>query len=211
MQAEIRVAADGTLAGHAAIAMSAYSEAGFRSAVATAISPDDLGEQLLRATPEGGFGRYTTSSPRDLTKPFAITADWASRHGTGACCGKASLPVPLGLDIARPASLRQYLTRDGERRHPELAAAKDLNWVMTIHLPTGEKLVDLPTDLMLDNDAGFYHAHYTATEDGLQVQRRLVVRESVHPPQQVPAVEALIYAALDDVRAMARIGAAEGN
>ena len=211
MHTDIHVTPDGTLEGHATIVMSAFSESGFRSAVATAISPEDLGEQVLRATPEGGFGRYTTSPPRDLTQPFTITADWRSRHGTAPCCGKASLPIPLGLDIARPASLRQYLTRDGERRHPELAAAKDLNWLQAIHLPAGAKLVDLPTDLMLDNAAGFYHAHYSTTPDGFQVERRLVVRESVHPPEDVAALEALLYAALDDVRATARIGAAEGN
>ncbi len=211
MTADIHVGADGTIAGTAGMSMSAYSESGFRSAVATAISPDDLAEQLLRATPEGGFGRYTTSNPRDLTKPFNVTAEWRSRHGTAPCCGRASLPVPLGLDIARPALLRAYLTRDGERRHPEMVAAKDLNWSETIHLPVGEKLADLPPDLTLDNEAGFYHAHYTASADGLQVERRLVIKQSVHQSSEVPSLEALMYAALDDVRSTARVVPTEQN
>ncbi len=209
--ADIRVDAEGTIEGKAAISMSAYSEASFRSAVANAVSPEDLAEQLLRGMPEGGFGRYITSAPRDLTQPFAIEARWRSRHGTAACCASAALPVPLGLDIARPALLRTYLTRDGERRHPASVSAKDLNWSETIHLPAGQRPVAVPHDLTVENAVGFYRAHYAVIDGGVQVERRLVVNRTVIQPSEVTALETLIYTALDDVRATVSVAPAAQN
>jgi len=199
--ADIHVDADGTIAGKAQMSMSAYTEASFRSAVAHAVSPEELAEQLLRGTPEGGFGRYITSAPRDLSIPFAVEAHWRSRHGASPCCADAALPIPLGLDIARPALLRSYLTRDGERKHPMTVAAKDLNWRETIHLAPGTRPAALPHEVNVENAVGFYHAHYTSTGDVVQVERRFVLNRSVFQPQDVAAVEGLIYAALDDVRA----------
>ena len=209
--ADIRVDGDGTFAGRATISMSAYSEASFRSAVANAVSPEDLGEQLLRGTPEGGFGRYITSAPRDLSQPFAIEAHWTSRHGAAPCCATAALPVPLGLDIARPALLRTYLTRDGERKHPAAVAAKDLNWSETIHLPDGARPAALPHDLNVENAVGFYRAHYAAIAGGVQVERRLVINRSVVQTADVAALETLIYTALDDVRATVSVAPTAQN
>jgi len=199
--ADIRVDADGTIAAKAQMSMSAFNEASFRSAVAHAVSPEDLAEQFLRGMPEGGFGRYITSAPRDLSIPFAVEAHWRSRHGAAPCCAEASLPIPLGLDIARPALLRTYLTRDGERRHPMMVAAKDLNWTETIHLPKGARPTALPHDMNVENAVGFYRALYTSMGDDVHVERQLVLKRSVFQPQDVTALEGLIYAALDDVRA----------
>ena len=80
-------------------------------------------------------------------------------------------------------------------------AAKDLNWRETIHLAPGTRPAALPHEVNVENAVGFYHAHYTSTGDVVQVERRFVLNRSVFQPQDVAAVEGLIYAALDDVRA----------
>ncbi len=204
-QADVTLDAAGTLSGHADISMSAYTEAGFRGAVANAASPVELAERILNATPEGGLGHYTTSNPRDLTKPLAIQADWTSRRGAPRCCAPATLPIPLGLDVARPALLRPYLSRDGERHHPMMIGAKDLNWQVSLALPDKEHIAALPADVAVENQAGFYRASYARTASGVTATRRLVLNRSVYAPEDVPALEDLIYAALDDTRVALRV------
>ena len=211
MDAQAKLLADGTIEGSATLAMSAYAESTIRSAMANASSSADLAEQVLRATPEGGFGDYATSSPRDLSRPFTITAHWRSPHGAPPCCSASPIPSPGGLDLSRPAQLRQYLSREASRRNPMMIGAKDLGWTTKLELPAGARVSAVPRDVTLTNPAGSYTAHYTVTSDGLRVERRLVVGHSVYQPKDVPLLEAVIYAALDDARAPFTITRAVGE
>ena len=201
MNADIHVDADGTIDGTATLKMSAYVESSLRSAVANASTTADLAEQMLRGTPEGGFGNYTTSSPRDLSKPFDVTAHWRSVHGAPPCCATAAIPTPAGLDLVRPSLMRSYLSREGTRLYPVMVGAKDLQWTSQIKLPEGAHAALLPKDVSLTNEAGSYVAHYKAQPDGLAVERHLIINHSVFQPSEVTALESVIYAALDDARA----------
>jgi transglutaminase-like putative cysteine protease len=196
LDATAKILADGTIEGTAKLSMSAYSESTIRSAV---------------ATPEGGFGEYTTSAPRDLTSAFDITARWRSPHGAPPCCVAAPIPAPGGLDLSRPAQLRQYLSREGQRRNPVMVGAKDLGWTTRVELPEGARATALPKDVAVVNQAGSYTAHYTLMPDGLKVDRRLVLTHSVFQPKEVPSLEAVIYAALDDARAPFTVQRAVGE
>jgi transglutaminase-like putative cysteine protease len=209
--AQEKLLPDGTIEGTADIAMSAYGEAAVRSAVANASSTADLAEQILRNTPEGGFGDFATSAPRDLSIPFKITVHWRSLHGAPPCCDPAPIPVPAGLDLSRPSLLRQYLSREGERRNPMMIGAKELSWTSSITLPDSTQAAVLPKDVTLANAAGSYTAHYVPTATGLRVERHLVIDHTVYQPKDVPALESVIYAALDDARAPFTIQHAAGN
>lgn len=192
---------DGTIEGHLTLHMSAYVESGLRGAVANASSTVHLAEQVLRATPEGGFGDFTTSNPRDLTKPFDVSGHWRSLHGAPPCCAQAAIPTPAGLDLVRPSLMRSYLSREGSRLYPVMVGAKDLQWTERIKLALGTHAALLPTDVTLANPAGSYTAHYTPEPDGLLVTRRLIINHSVYQPGEVASLESVIYAALDDARA----------
>lgn len=210
LSATAQVLPDGTIEGRARITMSAYPQAGIRGAVSEASSNADLAEQLLRATTEGGFGDLTTTPPRDLAQPFEIEATWRSPHGVAQCCAAASLPVPTGIDLARPSNLRQYLSRDGKRTTPLVIGAKDQEWQTAITLPSGIAAASLPPNVALHNDAGSYSATYTPQPGGVRVTRHLVLARTVYRPAEIAAFEALIYAALDDSRAALRLEGAGG-
>lgn len=211
LNATVKLLADGTIDGSAKLSMSAYSESTIRNAVANASSTADLAEQVLRATPEGGFGEYTTSAPRDLSKPFDIEAHWRSPHGAPPCCAATPIPAPSGLDLSRPAQLRQYLSRESGRRNPMMIGAKDLAWSTRIELPEGARATAAPHDVAMVNAAGSYTARYTYLPDGLRVERHLVIAHSVFQPQEVGALETVIYAALDDARAPFTVTRAVGE
>lgn len=211
IDATTKLLADGTIEGTAKLSMSAYSEASIRSAVANASSSADLAEQVLRATPEGGFGDYVTSSPRDLSTPFNIEAHWRSPHGAPPCCAAAPIPAPAGLDLSRPAQLRQYLSRVTGRRNPVMVGAKDLAWTTRIELPEGARVSSIPIGVAMVNAAGSYTARYTQLPNGLRIERHLVIAHSVFQPQDVAALEAVIYAALGDARAPFTVTRAVGE
>lgn len=211
MDSAERLLADGTVEGTATLTMSAFEESGVRSAVAQSPSTTYLAEQVLRSTPEGGFGDYATSAPRDLSIPFAVTATWHSAHAAPPCCAAAAIPTPTGPDLNRLAQLRVYLSREGKRRNPVLVGAKDLSWNTVITLPDGAAATNPPHDLTLVNAAGSYTAHYVTEARGLRVERHLVIAASVFQPADVPALEAVIYAALDDARAPFTVQRATGG
>ncbi len=200
-EATDRVLADGTIEASAAMTMSAFIESSLRGAVAGASSTTDLADQVLRNTPEGGFGDFVTSSPRDLSKPFTVHAAWRSPHGVPTGSGTVAMQVPAGLDITRPALQRVYLTRDGERQAPVMVGAKEVTWNTLMILPTEMHAAALPKDVSVVNQAGSYSARYRQEAGGVRIERRFVIDHTVYQPRDVTALEAVIYAALDDARA----------
>lgn len=199
--ATLTLAADGTLSGQASWSLSPNIDAVFRSLLARSSSSQQLLENLLTPTPEGGFGSFTFSDPRDLGRPLEVSAVWHSPHGVTPPAPETTLTVPSAPDIETVRMLRRYLMPDGRRRTPMLIGARDLSWSTTLDLPAGTTAGRLPADVAFSNDAGAYTAHARRTETGVRVDRRLVIAHDVTQPEAYPALEALLYAALDDARA----------
>lgn len=82
-----------------------------------------------------------------------------------------------------------------------MIGAKDLAWTTRIELPEGARGSAIPKEVAIVNAAGTYTARYTQLPDGLRVERDLVIAHSVFQPQDVGALETVIYAALDDASA----------
>jgi transglutaminase-like putative cysteine protease len=206
--ARLVIAADGRIDGSATIRPSANLESAARAAMAGAADATELADGLLGSTPEGGFGEIWAGNPRDLSQPFVLRATWHSPHGVTFDGQEALLPVPTGLDFDPPAHLRALLS-DRPRQHPLVAAPRDEQWTSTIAVPPGFAVTRLPENVALRNDAGFYAATYERTGRDVRVVRRLVLARPVYPPEQYAALEALIYAALTDARAVFGLARAE--
>jgi transglutaminase-like putative cysteine protease len=209
LDAKIAVDADGQVNGAATLAMSANLESMARSAVAGASSTRDLAERLLSGTPEGGFGQLSTSNPRDLSHPFSMVATWQSPHGVTFAGQEAYMQVPAGLDIDPPSQLRAYLSPNGTRRHGLIAAAGDYTWATTLTVPPGMTIARMPADVSLHNSAGSYAATYERSGRDLRVVRHLVVARGVYEAEEYPELARLLYAPIDDARAVLVLQRAE--
>jgi Domain of Unknown Function with PDB structure (DUF3857)/Transglutaminase-like superfamily/Domain of Unknown Function with PDB structure (DUF3858) len=201
-QSDIVVGADGTMRGTADMAVAPTIDSSLRRNVALAPSHTELAEHLLGETPEGGFGSVTTSDPRDLDTPFTAKATWESPHGVVLSGPSPRFAIPSGIDFRRVGNLRQWLAPDHVRAHPMVAGALDFEWCYTVHLPPGMTAGDVPQSVDLSNSAGTYRAQYELSGEGLHVVRRLTVDSNVYAADAYPALERLIYAALDDSRAI---------
>ncbi len=192
------------------IAPSANLESAARAAVANADSPRELAERLLATTPEGGFGRFTTGTdPRDLTRPFTLTGTWHSPHGVTFNEDEAYITVPVGLDLDPPLRLRALLANDGPRRHPLVTAARDFRWDTVVTVPAGLVVTHLPADVAFHDVAGSYTATYERTGRDIAVTRRLVIDRAVFAASDYKGLESLVYAAINDTRAVVALARAE--
>jgi transglutaminase-like putative cysteine protease len=200
IDSRVAIDGDGTVAGEASWTMSANVDADIRTTLANASSPGDLMERLLLGTPEGGFGSFKASDPRDLATPLAVSATWRSPHGVTLRGGEAAITVPGGPDLEPAHRLRRYLSADGTRRTPMLVGAIELSWTTTISLPPGIVATRLPAEVDLRTGAGRYTARYRHAGAAVLVSRTLVIDHDVFQPGEYPELERLLYAALDDAR-----------
>jgi transglutaminase-like putative cysteine protease len=200
MESALELAADGTIAGHATLALSPSIDSAARRMMAHALSPEDLALRLLSDTPEGGFGRVTSSDPRDLDTRFTISAAWRSPHGVTLHDGTGYAAVPAGIDLEQPATLRGLLSPQAAPRHDFTAGALDFTWHVTLRLPAGLAVTRLPRPVDLTNEAGSYSARYSVQGDRIDVLRHLTVARDVFRPGEYAAFDALIELPLADAR-----------
>jgi transglutaminase-like putative cysteine protease len=209
MDSVLDLAPDGTIAGHATLALSPSIDSAARRMMAQSLSPEDLARRLLNDTPEGGFGRVTSSDPRDLDTQLTITADWRSPHGIVPHGGTFYAAVPAGIDLEQPASLRGLLSPQAAPTHDFTAGALDFVWHVTLRLPAGIAVTRLPDPVDLTNAAGQYAARYSVHGQQIDILRHLTVARDVFEPAAYAAFDALIQLPLADAREVLGFGPVE--
>lgn len=200
--AELAVDADGTVHGQARMSLSPGADGAVRRALAGASSLAALANQLLQATPEGGYGGMRSTNPRDLTKRLEIEGQWTSPHGVVQSSPLVYMTVPLGLDVAPANNLRAYLTTGSPRRYPVIVGAREYSWRSAIVLPSGAVVEHLPAAVDLNSPAGRFTAGYEVIDGKLTVKRVLVINKTTYPAKEYADVQSLLYAFIDDQRAV---------
>ena len=208
LDSEITLLADGAISGHARLALSPSIDSPARRMVAHALSPQDLAQDLLAETQEGGSGTVTSSNPRDLDTPFAIQADWRSPHAVALHDGVGYAQLPTGVDLEPASALRGMLSPQGSPTHAFTAGALDFTWHVTWRLPAGISVTRLPPNVDLSNAAGHYVAQYSQSGGVIEVLRHLTVEKDVFAPEDYPEFDALIQLPLADAREVVGFGAA---
>ena len=209
MQSHLSLTVDGAIDGTASYEMSPNIEEPARAMVSSASSTTDLAERLLQRTLEGGFGTMEAGDPRDLSRPFTLSASWHSAHAVNAQGDMIYLRVPAGPDPLPPGLERAKITPTGKRQHAELTDAREQEWETLISLPPGLRVERLPDDVMLDTGVGHYTTHYARSGNDIAVSRSLVIERDVVEAASYPALERLLYAALLDARAILVLGRVE--
>ena len=200
IDSRVAIDAEGNIDGRASWTVSPNVDTNLRAYLANSNSPHELLERLLLGTPEGGFGDFTASDPRDLATPLALSATWHSPRGVTLRDADAAITVPTGPDMEPVTRLRRFLSPDGTRHTPMLVGATDLSWNTTITLAPGIAATRLPSDLDVKTASGRYTAEYRRDGADVHVRRNLVIDRDVFQPGEYPDLERLLYAALDDSR-----------
>jgi transglutaminase-like putative cysteine protease len=209
IDSRVSIDAEGNIEGRAGWTLSPNVDTTLRAHLANASSPGDLMERVLLGTPEGGFGSFKASDPRDLATPLTLSATWRSPRGVTLRDADAAVPVPSGPDVEPAHRLRRYLSADGTRHTPLAIGATDLSWTTSISLSPGIAATRLPSDVDIRTAAGHYTARYQRDGSGVQVTRNLVIDRDVFQPTEYPELERLLYAALDDTRSTLTLSRAE--
>lgn len=153
---------------------------------------------FLSQTPEGGTGSLETSDLNNLDQPVTLKAQWSSLFAVNM--GKqVYMTTPIGIDFENSHQLREYIT-DPERLYPIVVGAKSLRWEYKITLPSGYKIKQLPDSIDFSNSAGQYSSHYEIEQGTILVKRLLSINSTVYSAEAYPAVQALLYKPINDVR-----------
>lgn len=200
--ARVTLTADGTAEGAARYEFAPVQEIAVRSRLSASASLSDMARTWLAYTPEGGFGDFTTSDPRDLTQPLTLSSVWRSPRVVNAQGNGLYLRVPVGLDLAPAVWERLKLSANGQRQTPLAADIRDSGWETTLVLPAGMTVGTLPPDADVTTSVGRYEARYRREGRDIVVWRNLIVSRQVVEPADYPDFERLVHAPAADARAV---------
>ena len=109
------------------------------------------------------------------------------------------MTTPIGIDFENSHRLRGYITKP-DRLYPLVLGAKSLRWEYKITLPSGYRIKQLPENIEFSNSVGQYSSHYETEQGAIRVQRLLSINSTVYNAEAYPAVQALLYKPINDVR-----------
>lgn len=187
----------GTIQGNSKLQLQGHLSNSARRYFASDTS-EQLADNILAGTPEGGYGALETSDLNDLDEPVVIEGSWTSPQAVNLG-NQSYFTVPFGLNYRDADFLRSYLTYS-DRRYPLRLQAQTLQWNYRISLPEGHSVSRLPNAIRFSNDAGAYTSQYERQGDDVIVTRQLVLAKDVYQPEEYAELERLIYKPLQDFR-----------
>jgi transglutaminase-like putative cysteine protease len=196
-QGQMAIAPDGTITGTGQIAFQGQGSNSARQFF-SADTPEQIADNILSATPEGGYGSLKTSDLQDLSQPVSVRSTWISPKAI-TLGNQAFLTVPVGLNVRHPGSLRGYISYS-DRLYPIIVGAQTMEWDYQIQLPKGYQISRMPAAIDFRNEAGSYRSQYQQSGDKLTIQRQLVLAKDVYPAEAYKAFEDVIYKPIRDFR-----------
>ncbi|WP_171974745.1 DUF3857 domain-containing protein [Leptolyngbya sp. 'hensonii'] len=190
---------DGTILGQAQIQVVGQESSDTRELL-TSDTPEQLADDILAATPEGGYGSLQASDLNNLNQPIQIRANWTSPLAI-ELGPQIYFPVPEGLNISLPQGFRNYISYS-DRLYSLMVGAATMEWNYRIRLPQGYQVGRLPTEVNFQNGAGTYQSRYQWDGEAIVVQRQLILNKDVYPAQEYPEFKALIYKPINDFRSV---------
>ena len=161
---------------------------------------EQIANQMLSGTLEGGTGTLKTSDLDNLDQPVTVKGKWDSPYAVNI--GKqVYLTTPTGIDAHSPLELRSYIV-PGKRLYPLLAGAKEFSWNYTLLIPDGYKVSHLPENSHFSNATGDYSSSYKVEGRSIRVKRNLTIKQNVYSAAEYPAFKDLVYKPINDARSV---------
>ncbi len=197
LTSKVTISADGTVNGESELKFLGNFNSSMRRYFSSN-TPEQIANELLSRTPEGGTGTLETSQLDNLDQPMVVNSKWSSPYAIDM--GKEIyFTTPVGIDTQTPNSLRQYIT-SGNRSYPVILGAMSFNWEYKITTPPGYKLNHLPVAINFANATGKYKSSYEVVNEYIHVKRNLVIQNNVYSPEEYPAFKDLIDKCINDAR-----------
>lgn len=187
----ISILEDGTVEGKNTLIGTGYMEDSLRSIFSTAV-PQELAEEVLNQTDNGGYGNFTlSSSPFDLSKPFSVAGTWISPQAFSSG-NTIYFWVPTGLDPAGPHSLRQLITPH-TRLFPFVTSPAKHITKYEIKIPKGYEITHLPANTSITTPIGSYKSSYLKKGGAVLVERAITIDKSYLSAQEYESLRKVLY------------------
>ena len=202
LQARLTLGSDGAITGIADYGLSPNLEIGVRSRLARVASTAVWADGILRNTLEGGFGDLRASNPLDLNAKLELSSQWRSPQAVNPAGSTIMLRVPSGLDLYPSNDVRGMLRPSGTRNFPMAMVPRDYGWNISMTIPDGLAVAQLPDNVDISTGAGRYTAAYHVDGQTITIARNLVISREITAPGEYPDLEKLLYAPTVDARAV---------
>jgi transglutaminase-like putative cysteine protease len=199
MNSTITIAPDGTINGQSELQYFGNLNSLDRRYFAS-YTPEQIVNQHLASTPEGGTGTLKTSDLNNLDQPLTVKGKWSSPYAV-SMDKQIYFSVPVGVNTYHPQWMRKYITF-GKRLYPIIFGADNLTWEYKIILPNGYKISRLPENRDFANAAGEYKSSYEAGNGYIRVKRNWMTKNDVYSAEEYPALKDLVYKAINDARSV---------
>jgi hypothetical protein len=171
-QVDIRLNADGSASGTAAVQASGSTEMWLRGLFAR-LPPgqeEAIARSELAKINESGTGAFTRSDPHDLTRPFTYQTKFAI-DSLVSLPGPGAFPVPSGLR-PHPMAELAHVAPLASRHYPwDCGIPGQRQETTRLTLPASMHLLATPKDVHVQNDFGHYDAHYERNGSVVMVTR----------------------------------------
>ncbi|NEO30662.1 MAG: DUF3857 domain-containing protein [Symploca sp. SIO3C6] len=200
LSSTVTLLGDGTVEGESELTFIGTINATIRQIFSGFTTPDQIADNWLAQTPEGGYGNLVVSDVNNLDQPMTLQGKWTSPLAINM--GKQTyFSTPLGIDFIHLRQLRKYIT-SGKRLYPVFVGAMEMNWQYKIKLPQDYKVSHIPGNIDFSNDAGEYTSSYKTDGVYIVVKRHLIINKNIYSPQEYPAFKELMYKPVNDARSV---------
>ena len=195
----VTISPDGTVEGQNELKFSGNFNNLIRSDFASE-TPEQIVNQLLAQTPEGGTGTLEISDGDNLNQPVTARGKWSSPAAVNM--GKqAYFSTPIGIDPRNPYLFRDYIT-SGKHLSPMTVGASDFDWKYKIVIPAGYKISHIPENIYFLNVAGKYTSSYEIGNGYILNKRHLLIKNDVYSAQDDSSFKVLIYQTINDAHSV---------
>jgi transglutaminase-like putative cysteine protease len=198
--ADATLDADGGIVGTSTIRSSGNTAFRLRAALARAEGTGTEAAVEQAFTSAGWRGRGRVESRAELGEDYEVKTSFTLETGL-LKNATASTVVPYGPRLIAPALnlLETYANRAGKA--PVMCWPESQRIVLSLRLPEGVRVTNLPKDKTIDDERVSYAARYSVTDGVLHVERTLTLRlaEPVCSRELVDTLKPVISEAMKDV------------
>ncbi|MBN2419960.1 MAG: DUF3857 domain-containing protein [Deltaproteobacteria bacterium] len=147
---------------------------------------------FLTRSGQQGEGMISGNDPRNLTEDIKVETEFTLQN-VMMMPGPGAFMIPAGIPNPSPIVILSFGANVAEMKFPSYQSGYEKTEITTLSLPETVKVMQLPKDVTINNQYGYYTAAYKQDGQTIRVERHLSVKtpRGLCPPEGYPLIREL--------------------